>query len=84
MYGLREFIFSYGETAIYLQTMGDTVSGVTNIKYIRQLMEQDRLPYNLGWRPSSVPITLASLGVTVAELYAANPGAGPEGATITA
>ena len=84
VYGLREFIFSYGETAIYLQTMSDPVSGVANIDYIRSLFEQEKLPYELGWRPSAAPITLASLGQMVFELFQANPQNVPEGATITA
>ncbi|KAK5125344.1 hypothetical protein LTR85_000453 [Meristemomyces frigidus] len=83
-YGLREFILSYGETALYLQTMSDPVSGVANIDYIRSMFEQEKLPYALGWRPSTSPITLPSLGNMVFELYTANPAAAPEGAKVTA
>ena len=82
-FGLREFIFAYGETAIYLQTMSDPVSGVANVDYIKQLFEQEKLPYNLGWRPSAAPITLPSLGNMVLELFANNPEEIPEGFVIT-
>ncbi|OQN99267.1 hypothetical protein B0A48_15116 [Cryoendolithus antarcticus] len=81
-YGLREFIFRYGETALYLQTMSDPVSGVARLDFIRELFEKERLPVDLGWRPSTLPITLASLGVMVNNLFAANPQNGPEGVTI--
>lgn len=79
-YGPREFILSYGETALYLQTMSDPVSGVANLDYVRQLFEQEKLPYNLGWRPSTEPITLNTLGtMIITQLYPANDEALPEG-----
>jgi len=83
-YGLREFILSYGETSLYLQTMSDPTSGVANLTYVRSMFEKEKLPYELGWRPSALPITLMSLGQMVLELYQANPQNVPEGATITA
>jgi len=83
-YGLREAIFSYGENAIYLQSMADPVSGKAQISYVRSLFEKEKLPYELGWRPSKAPITLPSLGVMVAELYAVSPQPIPEGAMILA
>lgn len=85
VYGPREFILSYGETALYLQTMGSsTTSGVAPLTYVNELFEHERLPYNMGWRPSTVPITLQTLGDMVLELYLANPQALPEGLTVTA
>ncbi|KAJ4384797.1 hypothetical protein N0V86_000400 [Didymella sp. IMI 355093] len=83
-YGLREAIFSYGENAIYLQAMSDPVSGNAKVEYVRSLFEKEQLPYNLGWRPSKAPITLASLGAMVTELYAVSPEPIPEGAHILA
>ena len=83
-YGLREAIFSYGENAIYIQAMSDPVSGKAKIEYVRSLFEKERLPYNLGWRPSKSPITLASLGAMAAKLYAVSPEPIPEGAKISA
>ena len=83
-YGLREFVLSYGETALYLQTMADPVSGVARVDYVRSLFEQEKLPYSLGWRPSTLPITLPSLGAMIVELFASNPQKIPEGAKITA
>ncbi|KAK5109492.1 hypothetical protein LTR62_006944 [Meristemomyces frigidus] len=83
-YGLREFVLSYGETALYLQTMSDPTSGEAKVEYVRSLFEQEKLPFELGWRPSAEPITLVTLGNMVLELYAANPENVPEGATVTA
>ncbi|KAJ4982758.1 chloroperoxidase-like protein [Stagonosporopsis vannaccii] len=82
-YGIREAIFSYGENAIYLQAMSDPISGNAKIEYVRSLFEQEQLPYDLGWRPSTAPITLASLGAMVTELYAVSPEPIGEGAKIT-
>ncbi|EMC98499.1 hypothetical protein BAUCODRAFT_428193 [Baudoinia panamericana UAMH 10762] len=83
-YGTREAIFSYGETALYIQSMSDPASGMAQIDYVRSLFEQEKLPFELGWRPSAAPITLQSLGNMVFELFLANPQNVPEGLTITA
>jgi hypothetical protein len=81
-YGPREFIFSYGENAIYLQAMSDPVSGKANVDYVKTLFEQEKLPFAQGWRPSPASITLASLGVMVVELYGTSPEPIPEGLKI--
>jgi hypothetical protein len=81
-YGPREAVFSYGENAIYLQAMSDPVSGNAKISYVRSLFEQEKLPYALGWRPSKAPITLASLGVMVTQLFAVSPEPISEGLRI--
>ncbi|CAK3964688.1 sterigmatocystin biosynthesis peroxidase stcC [Lecanosticta acicola] len=79
-YGFREFIFRYGETAIYLQAMGaDDATGVTRVDWIRSLFEQERLPYDLGWRPRAEPITFPSLGLMVLNLFRVSPQNVPEG-----
>ncbi|KAK5135466.1 hypothetical protein LTR08_005254 [Meristemomyces frigidus] len=83
-YCLREFILSYSETGLYLETMSDPVSGVAKVEYVRSLFEQEKLPYNLGWRPSAASNTLSSLGQMIMELFDANPNNVPEGAKITA
>lgn len=84
-YGFREFIQRYGEVSIYLQTMGaDDATGVTRVDWVRELFEQERLPYDLGWRPRAQPITVASLGQMVFELYTISPSAVPEGKKVAA
>lgn len=82
-YGFREFVFRYGETAIYLQTMGgDDVTGVTRLDWVKSLFEQERLPHSLGWRPRKEPITIPSLGLMVFNLFNVSPQRVPEGRRI--
>jgi hypothetical protein len=78
-------VFSYGENALYLQTMGsDPLSGKAKVEYVRSLFEKEKLPFELGWRPSVLPITLPSLGAMVVELQASSPEPLPEGVKIVA
>ena len=37
IYGPRQLVLSYGETSLYLSTMGDPVTGVAPIKYVNSL-----------------------------------------------
>jgi hypothetical protein len=83
-YGLREFIFSTGENALALQSMSDPVSGMAEVKYVRSLFEQEKLPYELGWRPSKAPITLPAIGQMVFELFLVSPEPVAQGAMILA
>nr|POE51549.1 putative sterigmatocystin biosynthesis peroxidase stcc [Quercus suber] len=83
-YGFREFLFRYGETAIYLQAMGgDDATGVTRLDWVRMLFEQEKLPVELGWRPRKEPITIPSLGEMVFNLFSVSPEKVPEGQRIT-
>lgn len=82
-YGPVQFIFSYGETAIYNSTMGDPTTGVAPIEYVRALFEEERLPYAEGWTPTVEPTTLASLAQMIFELNIANGEELPEGLTLT-
>ena len=63
--------------------MGDVASGVSRVDFIEQFFEQERLPWELGWRPSAAPVTLDSLGAMVVELLAADPQVVPEGVVVT-
>lgn len=81
-YGPVQFIFSYGETAIYLSTMGDPTTGSAPVDFVNILFEQERLPYNEGWRPTVAPTTLSSLGQMIFELNIANGEEIPEGLII--
>merc|ERR1712070_645045 len=84
VYGPREFVLANGETALYLQTMADPFSGRAKLDYVRMLFEQEKLPYELGWRPSTVPISLVTLGQMVLELSAAAPDPVGEAVNVTA
>ncbi|KAI5208769.1 hypothetical protein AUEXF2481DRAFT_6342 [Aureobasidium subglaciale EXF-2481] len=78
-YSPVQFILSYGETALYLSTMGDPITGVAPLEYVRSLFEEEKLPYELGWQPPKVPTTLASLGAMVLQLNAESGETIPEG-----
>lgn len=82
-YGPLQFILSYGETALYLSVMGDPTSGVAPLKYVKIFFEEERLPYNEGWRPPKAQTNLATLGTMILELNAANGEVLPEGLEIT-
>lgn len=71
--------------ALYLQTMSDPYSGVAQVDFVRSLFEEERLPYELGWEPSTLPITLETLAQMGAALIEANGAdAIPEGLEVTA
>ena len=61
-YGSKQTFLALGETALYLMAMGDPLTGTAPLEYIRILFEQERLPYNEGWR---TPTTQISLGSTL-------------------
>ena len=84
VYGLRQYLLSYGETALYLQAMGGGLSGATQLNYVRSLFEQEKLPHDLGWRPSPTPITFTSLTLGIAALRAVTNEPVPDSALITA
>jgi hypothetical protein len=78
-----QLVLSYGETALYLSTMGDPVTGVAPIEYVRSLFEDETLPYHLGWKPPAQPTTLVSLAAMIVELNLASGETLPEGLTLT-
>ena len=61
-YGSKQTFLALGETALYLMAMGDPLTGIGPLDYIRILFEQERLPYAEGWR---TPTTQISLGLTL-------------------
>ena len=90
VYSQKTGLLSYGETALYLSTLGDPVTGVTPVKYVKVLfgqllswgqidgdgmadfwIEQERLPFNEGWRRSSTPINLQSIRSMAQRIVAA-------------
>jgi len=83
VYGLKEFLLSSGETGLYVQTMSNPINSSAPIAYIKTLFEEEKLPYELGWRPSSEPVNLLTLGAYILDLFAENPDAVAEGAELT-
>ena len=82
-YTPQQFVLSYGETALYLSTMGDPTSGNAPVEYVRSLFEKERLPYELGWKKPAQQTTLTSLGAMILALNAATGEEVPEGVILT-
>ncbi|KAL1303249.1 hypothetical protein AAFC00_006663 [Neodothiora populina] len=81
-YGPAQFILSYGETALYLSTMGDPTTGSAPVDYVNVFFQEERLPYEEGWRPTLEPTTLSTLGAMIFELNIANGEVVPEGSIL--
>jgi len=81
-YGIKEFILSYGESALILGLLGDPEGGKVPIEYIRVLFEEERLPYKEGWRPSERPITQMDMNHMIFSLIKANEHRGEEAAEV--
>lgn len=82
IYGPRQLVLSYGETALYLSTMGNPITADAPVAYIKTFFENERLPYELGWSPPVLETNLVTLGAMVSQLQLANPEALPEGLTL--
>lgn len=44
VYGIRQLVFSYGETALYLSVMGDPLTGKAPISYVKSLFGMCQCP----------------------------------------
>lgn len=78
----RDSHFSYGpdqqrsaylETALYILTMVNPKTGATPVEFVRIFFEQERLPYNEGWRPPKQQINGLTLVTAVLQLALATP-----------
>lgn len=68
-----------GETALYLSVMGDPITGIAPVSYVRTFFEQERLPYAEGWKAPSTQTNLLTLGDMVLRLNQAAGEEVPEG-----
>lgn len=82
-YGLKQAILGYGESALYIMTMGDPLTGIAPLSYVRILLEQERLPYAEGWRTPATVITLEVAASMMAKLAASGGEIFQEGVAIT-
>ncbi|KUJ06331.1 Cloroperoxidase [Mollisia scopiformis] len=56
-YGIKEFILSYGESALFLGILGSPKDGKIPLEYLRVLFQEERVPYKEGWRRLDKPLT---------------------------
>ena len=61
--------------------MGNPLTGNPLTEYVRIFFQEERLPFNEGWRPSVLETNLASLSLLIPQLQALTPL--EEGITIT-
>jgi len=72
VYGIKEFILSYGESALFLGILGDPKNGQIPLEYLKVLFEQERLPFNEGWRPNAKAVTQGDMNHLIFKLIMAN------------
>ncbi|KAF7362905.1 hypothetical protein MVEN_00641100 [Mycena venus] len=58
----KEFKIRTRESAFYLSTMGDPLTGIAPKKFVQILFREERLPIAEGWKKSKTLITAAVLG----------------------
>ena len=71
-YGSKQTFLALGETALYLMALGDPTTGTGPLDYVRILFEQERIPYNEGWRTPKTEIELANTLAMVNKIAASN------------
>ncbi|KAH7323887.1 Chloroperoxidase [Rhexocercosporidium sp. MPI-PUGE-AT-0058] len=71
-YGIKEFILSYGESALFLGILGDPKDGQIPLEYLKVLFEEERLPFKEGWRPLDQPLTQTQMNHLIFSLTTAN------------
>ncbi|KAF1992179.1 Cloroperoxidase, partial [Aulographum hederae CBS 113979] len=72
-YKAKQFILSYGETALYLSALGGPGTGVANVEWVKMFFEQEKLPIDEGWAPPKTNISLPIMSEMLLKLYNANP-----------
>ncbi|KAJ1325333.1 Peroxidase family 2 [Microdochium nivale] len=61
---------SVADTALYQIALGDMVKGNPKTQHVRILFEQERIPFNEGYKRKTEPITQAKLDAVIAKIAA--------------
>ncbi|RMZ74469.1 major facilitator superfamily transporter [Pyrenophora seminiperda CCB06] len=72
VFGPKEEVLSLAENALILMTMGG------NMDWVKCFIEEEKLPFDQGWRPPGEKITLISLGRKSVEILKHSPDLAPE------
>ncbi|KAF2651618.1 Cloroperoxidase [Lophiostoma macrostomum CBS 122681] len=72
-YSARDRFNSYAETSIYFSVLQDPVSGSVPLEWLKVFFEQERLPYNEGWRTQPNAIRGFPFASTVLAVALATP-----------
>ncbi|OAX83560.1 hypothetical protein ACJ72_02072 [Emergomyces africanus] len=78
-FNAKDLVISYTETAQYLSVFGDPVTGYPPVDWIKIFFEQERLPYNEGWRRPRIQTNAVTLVPLIVRLMAAGGEILPEG-----
>ncbi|KAL2062764.1 hypothetical protein VTL71DRAFT_5836 [Oculimacula yallundae] len=81
-YGIKEFVLSYGESALFLGILGDPKDGKIPLEYLKVLFEEERLPFKEGWRPLEQPLTQTQMNHLIFSLTTANEHKAAEAAEV--
>ncbi|KAI9047379.1 hypothetical protein LZ554_008825 [Drepanopeziza brunnea f. sp. 'monogermtubi'] len=81
-YGVKEFILSYGESALFLGILGGPEDGKVPLEYLKVLVEQERVPFKEGWRPLKQPLSQSQMNHLIFSLMAANEHKAAEAAGV--
>lgn len=71
-YGIKEFILSYGESALFLGILGSPDEGKIPLEYLKVLFQEERVPYKEGWRPVDKPLSQMNMNHLIFSLIKAN------------
>ncbi|PGH07283.1 hypothetical protein GX51_01827 [Blastomyces parvus] len=77
-FNAKDVVISYTETAQYLSVFGDPVTGHPNVDWIRIFFEQERLPYDEGWKRPTIQTNAVTLAPLIAKLMVAGGQIVPE------
>ncbi|KAK1221515.1 hypothetical protein PQX77_015634 [Marasmius sp. AFHP31] len=61
-----------GESALYLSVMGDPLTGEAPKRFVQVFFREERLPIEEGWKRSTVPITIRTVGALFSQISKAS------------
>jgi hypothetical protein len=67
----QQAVLAYGEAALFLSVMGDPITGIARSSFVDSFFEKERLPYELGWRPSVAQTNFPSLALLASRIIVA-------------
>jgi Peroxidase, family 2 len=80
-YGVKQFVLSYAESALYIKALGNDGDSVP-LSWLQTFFEDEKLPYDQGWRPTANPIGFVNVITYIPQLIAAAGDEVPEGLII--
>ncbi|CEJ93652.1 hypothetical protein VHEMI09228 [[Torrubiella] hemipterigena] len=82
-YGQKQQLISNGESALIMGIFGDIYKGDANKSWVKVFFEQERLPYNEGWRRPQNDLNLLNTAGMIAQMLIASGETLTDVATVT-